>query len=298
MLGLAAIALCRANEEPWWLLYEKAQQEMDRGEYGRALYLFTKVLDTRQRPGFPEVEMALGDIYRIEGEKELAAEKYEEAYRLKKHLLSPQDAYTVLYRQVSLHKNDGNLEGWLSALQALLREDAGYYADVFSRSRDAFLNIYREKGLSRLLQLYRLHHQPVALAHAEMGEYQNEHGADAEEAVVHYLFAVVTILTDAIEEIRLVEPDYQFDDVRYFLQHVASRRNVTDYLNRIGIHKQLYYLGVASHALGTATGEALYNRRARDIWFMLRQMDEAGRYQELASAQLLSPWVKPLLYRD
>ncbi len=299
MLGLAVASLSFADEEPWWLLYETGRQEMDRGEYGRALHLFAKVLDLKQqRPAFPEVQMALGDIYRIEGEKELAARQYAKAYNQKLHFLSPLDAYTVLYRQASLYKNDDKFDSWLTVLQTLLKEDREYYSDVFSRLREALLNIYRDKGLDRLLQLYRLDYRPVGPAHAQMGEYHNRFGSSKQEAVVHYLFAVVILLTDAIEEVRRTEPAYSFRDVRSFFEHAARRRNVMEYLYRVDIFKQLYYLGVASHALGAATGEGVFRRRARDIWFVLRQVDGAERYGELASSQLLSPWEKPFLYPD
>jgi len=286
-------------ETPTWLIFEKGVLEMDRGEYGNALHLFLQAQE--QKRDYPEVEIAIGDIYKMQGEIKLAERQYLKAYGQKGAFEVPDDKYTALYRLVRLHKEQQDYVKWEKILRDVLREDQDYFRDRYQRLYDTFLKVYLNSGIDRLLVLYRLESKHAIYAHGELGEHFNRSYVEtgertgkrqlAESAMVNYLFAIVALLTDVIDEIRFWEPGFRFNDLTSLFAHLAMRRNLQDYLGNTQIFKYLYYLAVASYAAG-------YDERAEEIWRVLEGEQQAGRYGNLSWSQLSDPRVVPLLYID
>jgi hypothetical protein len=272
---------------------------MDRGEYGDALHLFLQAQE--QKRLYPEVEIAIGDIYKIQGEIILAEMQYLKAFDQKDAFEVHEDRYTALYRLVRLYKEQQDYIKWAKVLDDVLREDQDYYRDRFERLYDAFLKVYLDSGIDRLLILYRLEGKHATYAHGELGEYFNRSYVEtgqradkrqlAESAIVHYLFAIVTLFTDVIEEIRFWDPRFRFTDLTTLFAHLRMRTDLHDYLRHTEIFNYLYYLAVASYAAG-------YEERAGEIWRFLEAEQQAGRYQNLSRSQLSDPRVVPLLYID
>jgi tetratricopeptide (TPR) repeat protein len=345
--------------DPYWLLYERGLLEMDRGEYGKALQLFMSARDLRSP--YPEVEIAIGDIYRIQGEVTLAMLQYEEAYRARSHLFVPQHRYTALYRLVDIHKateDDDELERILLRIlkddftsigaavyerglrrlpaqadidfldNLYIREEDGlsyslrsdldpeqefrlnrllrsfgiesYYLDVFQRLRERLLRTYRERGLDRVLTLYRLENRAAARAHGELAALYLKREPRSPEAVTHYLFAVVIHLSNLVDEIRFWDPVFEFSGLGELMSRVVANPSLRSYISRTDLPKFLYYLGVATFGIGAAGGDwvEVGEERAREIFGLLSDIQDAGRYRNLAAKQLVAPWIKPLLYID
>jgi tetratricopeptide (TPR) repeat protein len=272
---------------------------MDQGEYGKALHLFMQALE--QKRIYPEAELAIGDIFKAQGEIPIAEKQYLKAYDQKDNFEVPDCKYIALYRLVRLYKEQEEYLKWEQTLFKVLKEDKAYYSDRFGRLYDTFLRVYTERGLNRLLVLYRLEEKHTIYAHGELGEHYNreyvqsrdktKRGELAESAMVHYLFAVVTLLSEVIEELRFWDPEYRFTDLPSLLRSTARREALYDYLIQTDIFKYLYYLGVATYAAG-------YEERASDIWSILKDEQQAGRYRNLAREQLTDPRVSPLYYID
>ncbi len=286
-------------ETPTWLIFEKGVLEMDRGEYGNALHLFLQAQEHKRI--YPEVEIAIGDIYKVQGEIILAEKQYLKAYDQRGAFEVPDDKYTALYRLVRLHKEQQDYVKWEKILHDVLREDQDYYRDRFERLYDTFLKVYLDSGIDRLLVLYRLEGKHATYAHGELGEHFNRSYVEtgkrtgkrqlAESAMVHYLFAIVVLFTDVIDEIRFWDPRFRFTDLTSLFAHLAMRTNLHDYLGDTQIFKYLYYLAVASYAAG-------YDERADEVWRVLEAEQQAGRYGNLSRSQLSDPRVAPLLYID
>lgn len=286
-------------ETSTWLIFEKGVLEMDRGEYGNALHLFLQAQEHKRI--YPEVEIAIGDIYKMQGEIILAEKQYLKAYDQRDAFEVPDDKYTALYRLVRLHKEQQDNVKWKNVLEEVLREDQDYYRDRFERLYDTFLKVYLDSGIDRLLVLYRLEGKHATYAHGELGEHFNRSYVEtgertgkrelAESAMVHYLFAIVVLFTDVIDEIRFWDPRFRFTDLTSLFAHLAMRTNLHDYLGDTQIFKYLYYLAVASYAAG-------YDDRAKEVWRVLGAEQQAGRYGNLSRSQLSDPRVAPLLYID
>lgn len=278
-----------------WFLYEqgKAKLEDPEGpELGEALLSFQEAIDKRGGP-FPEAEMAIGDIYFREGAYALAKRQYEKAYELRGGMEIAEEKYSVLYRLADLHERQEQYADMGRYLQQVL-EDQPYFTDEQYRSfKDAFLSTYEDKGLDHLFKLYRMEGVAFSVpAHAKLCWFYYRTGRSG--AILHGLFALDIMITEAVEELRRVQPGFVFTTMEVFLDAALQRDNIRKYLASGEFFKTLYYLATATY---TASRPGL----AEPIWQFLATYPlevvgpGAATYADLAARQMESPWVDPYI---
>jgi tetratricopeptide (TPR) repeat protein len=298
VLLVLASSLLSAQEDNFieaWFLYEQGKAKLDDPdgpELGEALLCFQKAIELRGGT-FPEAEMAIGDIYFREGAFALAGRQYQKAYELRTGMEIAEEKYTVLYRLADLHEIQelyADMENYL--LQIL--QDQPYFAeDQYRNFQDAFLSTYYEDGLNHLFRLYRMDGVAFAVpAHAQLGWFYYRTGRPS--AILHCLFALDIVVTESMQELRRLNPGYEFTTVQAFLDAALERENVARYLLEADFYMSLYYLGASTYA-------ASLPRLAESVWRILATypLESVGRgaaaYGDLASRQLESPWIDPYI---
>jgi hypothetical protein len=129
-------------------------------------------------------------------------------------------------------------------------------------------------------------------AHAKLGWFYYRTGRPL--AILHSLFALDIMITEAVKELRRVQPDFAFTTMEDFLDAALERENIRQYLISGEFFKTLYYLATATYA---ASRPSL----AEPIWRLLSTypMESVGpaatTYSDLAARQLESPWVDPYI---
>jgi tetratricopeptide (TPR) repeat protein len=304
---LVLIAVCApvAGQivDPPWLAYERGLQKMEAGEFGEALEIFRATLANGLI--YPEIEIATGDIYRIEGETALARRHYEKAYAQRQQLRVPEDRFTILYRLESLYRDSDRYAEMADTLVRILKEDEEYYTGVFLASRDTMRDIFFEGGLDRVIQLYRFPNVLAAAAHSRLAWYYSRSGRPL-SAVSHALFAVTIKLTETIVVLTEGTPSYRFSepdsvarrrtpstglpwpDTAALLSLAYRNEELRVYLRESGVAEDLYNLAAALSLAGES-------ERARAVWQTLASSPLEGRARDLADRQLVSPFAEPPL---
>jgi tetratricopeptide (TPR) repeat protein len=278
-----------------WFLYEqgKARLEEPAGpELGEALLAFQEAIDKRGGV-FPEAEMAIGDIYFREGAFALARRQYEKAYELRTGMDIAEEKYAVLYRLADLQEIQELYADMDDYLRQILRDQPYFAGEQFRSYQDAFLSTYYDDGLDHLFRLYRMDGVAfAAAAHAKLGWFYYRTGRPS--AILHCLFALDIVITESVNELRRVNPRFEFTTVRAFLDAAQERENIASYLIQSEFYKTLYYLAASTYA-------ASHPRLAESVWRILATypLDSVGpaatTYAELSSRQLESPWIEPYI---
>jgi tetratricopeptide (TPR) repeat protein len=278
-----------------WQLYEQGKAKLDDPdgpELGEALLAFQEAIDKRGG-SFPEAEMAIGDIYFQEGAFALAKRQYEKAFDLRKGMEIAEEKYTVLYRLADLHEIQELYADMDKYLQQVLEDQPYFTDDQYLSFRDAFLSTYEDKGLDHLFKLYRMEGVAFSVpAHAKLSWFYYRTGRSL--TILHGLFALDIMITEAVKELRRLQPGFVFTTVEAFLDAALQRENIRRYLVSGEFFKTLYYLATASYA---ASRPSL----AEPIWQLLATypLETVGpaavTYADLAVRQLESPWVDPYI---
>ncbi|MBN2534993.1 MAG: hypothetical protein JXB88_19080 [Spirochaetales bacterium] len=275
------------QEEPVWVIVEKGKAELRKKEYGNALTYFKAAISIKEE--YPEVYILIGDIYKM-SDNPIAEEYYRQAYDLRLFFELPLEKYSALYKLVTLYKSEKNYRLYEEYLYKALQEDKKYLSEYFDQYKNDFYTIFTSKGLDRLLVLYRITgYEHVITAHSELGWYNYKTGM-YKDSVIHYLFALVGVISEAFEEVRRIKPLYEYSTMTDFLKTAFAFQHVRRYLvEESDIFKLLYYLACAEYAQ-----EKDYIL-SRELWQIIVENPVSNEYINRAKMQIRSPAVEPLI---
>ncbi|MBN2552550.1 MAG: hypothetical protein JXB06_07255 [Spirochaetales bacterium] len=295
-LLIVSLPLLTAQENNFteaWFLYEQGKARLDEPggpELGEALLFFQEAIEKRGGT-FPEAEMAIGDIYFREGAFSLAKRQYEKAYELRAGMEIAEEKYTVLYRLAELHELQERYADVERYLSQVIQDQPYFEEDQYQNLRDAFVETYYDKGVDHLFRLYRMDGVAFAArAHSKLGWFYYRTGRSP--AILHCLYALDILVTEAMKELRRVEPGFSFTTVEAFLDAALERENIRQFLVAENFFQTLYYLAAATFADSRPS-------LAEPIWQLLATYPleplgpAATTYADLSRRQLESPWVDP-----
>ncbi|MBN2441443.1 MAG: hypothetical protein JXJ04_08850 [Spirochaetales bacterium] len=286
VLFISFFTFAESQDDPLWVIVEKGKAELRKKEYGNALTYFKAAI--MQKEEYPEVYVLIGDIYRI-SDNPLAMHYYRQAYDLRHFFEIPRDTYTVLYKLAFLYKAERNYREYESMLKTALAEDKTYLKEFFTPLKDDYFRIFTSKGLDRLLVLYRiLGNQHMIQAHAELGWYNYKTGM-YKESIIHSLFALVLVVSEAYKEVRYLKPMYDYVTMEDFLLTGLQYSHISKFLlQEANIYELLYYLGCATYV------ESGYIP-AKSIWTIVAQSPVPNSYKERAKMQIQAPQPEKLI---
>ncbi len=282
LLAVATLVPAADAKSPGWLLFEQGKAWADQGELGKALQSFKDaILDAGV---MPEADAALADIYRAEGEFQLAERHYLRAYNLRNALVVPAQKYEILLRWAGLYEDQERYSQMESKLLLVIADDR------WSQSEQLAIQVernYVDKGLDHVLGLYRFDSGFATAAHSRLGWFYYRTGRYP-QAVRHLLYAVILQVSEGAEFLKQRDPDTVITSLSGFFDASASDRGLRSWLDASSLQQDLYYLSAAAWELGHPT-------RARDVWKILSSLNGAGKFADLSRRQLAKPFREPYL---
>ncbi len=234
-----------ADYKPLWLRMDEAIQLVESGEIGEAVYAFRKILE--DVPGNPESEMWLGLIFDKENEYDLAISHLELALEHRKQLVVLEDLYRILYQLADIYLKVGNSSAYVGNLSSLIEFSGEKIQN--SNLKNAMLNVLREKGYDKFIELYRPENRISLKANSLLGKYYFETGKWG-LATEYLMQATGYIISSSIEEIKILDPDYIFlidESTDKSLENVFDLVNsiplLKEYFKSNSFYEYFYYLG-------------------------------------------------------
>jgi tetratricopeptide (TPR) repeat protein len=291
-LALALVLLlcftpCAAAQSsaPYWLLYEEGKTLASKKEYGEALVKFRQAIAVVGT--FPEAEIAIGDIYKVEGEVGLSIKQYEKAYNLRNSLTIPEEKYEISYKLAGIFEEQQQYRDMESRLLEIIAEDKAYNPPKTSRLREQVVANFWKSDIDGVLKLYRFEQLFPARAHSKLGWFYYKTGR-FDPAVEHLLYAASEKMKPALDAAMEADPEYQFTTLDDFLMRASSIASIKTYLEESALFADLYYLAGCAFQ----TGKPEHGVR---LWKSISVVSFAGRFQIMSQRQLKSPWMEPYL---
>lgn len=277
LLATPAATTAEPGSDPAWLLYEEGETWAAQGEFGKALKYYKEAI--LAAGVMPEAEAAIGDIYRSEGEFELAERQYTRAFNLKNALAVPAVKYDILYRWAGLYEDQELYSKMESKLLVVVADDR------WSQSEQLPVQVernYVDKGLDHVLALYRFDSLFATAAHSRLGWFYYRTGRFP-LAVRHLLYAVILQVSDVAEFLKQKDPEVAISGLESFLSLAVRDREARSWFEDSSLASDLYYLSAAAWELG-------HPGRAQSVWKILASVKEAGKYADLSRRQLAKPF--------
>jgi tetratricopeptide (TPR) repeat protein len=279
------LALAQDRQPTSWLLFEQGNALLSRKEYGQALQQYKNAIGSAGI--FPEAEMAIGDVYKEEGELELARKQYEKAYNLRNAFYISQSKYDVLYKLAKLFEDQDLFKLMEDRLSDIVADDKHFAESETLQQRTQMERIFFEKGLDRILTLYTFEDTFATGAHSELGWFYYRTGRYS-MSVSHLLYSVVYRVSELKTFMTERDVGYQFSTLKDLLAGVRGSAEASKYMDQAGLFKDLYYLAGSTFASG-------YPQHSAGVWKIISESDAAGNYRELSRRQIKTPFMEPLL---
>ena len=275
-----------ASSPPAWLLLEQGKQAFRDRNFGTALALFRESIATGGET--PEADAWIGRVFEEEGELKLAVDQYNRALALKQQFVVREDALTVRYALVNIYYETNEYGKYEVALRKIVAEDKYFINPDLSGMRDAMLRILHSGGFDRLMLLYRLTDLRTLAAHSELGAFMYRTGR-YRDATLNLAFSTITDFTTAIEELRRINPDFEFTSIQDLLARSLKDPRLAAYFVSVHLYRDLYYLAASLYANGIAG-------RAREIWSLdIDYAPKESPWRQRSIVQSRSPFIEPLL---
>lgn len=279
--GLCFAQAVAASGEPAWVAYAKGLKELNAKNYGQALYYLKAAIQTARV--MPEAELALGDLYFLQGDYLLAERQYLKAWEEQLAFQVPDEKYQALYRLARLYKLKKDFAKYETTLQKIVAAEPLFSDKLNAFFKDNLKRLYINKGFDEAFKLNRMDEGFATEAFAELAwfyyrSYRFEYALDFS------LYSVIPILSEAMKEIRANFSGYQYTTLSDFFKQALSITYIKDYLAERNIYSRLYYLALNSYELIKTRDIGIY------LLNILASLVEAGDYQRLARAQLAKPF--------
>jgi tetratricopeptide (TPR) repeat protein len=279
-----SVAGAQASSPPEaWMVYEEGNRLFEQREYGLALQRYKEAV---ARAGIlPEAEAAIGDVYRAEGELDLALGQYEKAYNHRNSLVVPGQRYEILYRKAAIYRDQELYKLMEDTLVKILEDDTNWSGGKNARLRTQVEANFYARGIDQVLRLYRFKPSFASRAHSELGWFYYRTGRFP-LAALHSLYGVIYAASEIAGFQRERDIEWEFDTLAALLGSVEGSRELTRFAVQSGLAKDMYYLAGSAWA-------AMYPKLATGLWSMLAKWGIAGEYAALSTRQLQKPWIEP-----
>ena len=236
---------------------------------------------------YPEAEYWIGEVYRMEGEFNIALVQYQKAYDQRALLENPEFSMEIQYKMADLRRLRRDYDEMVKILDDILKADASWSQESFNRSN--LLKSLDKNGITHFLVLFR-HNKPLfEKAYKTLGFYyytNNNHSKAAE----HLLFAFLIQNSVVIDALQQSKYDYAFSTLPDLLSDIAKRRDLNTYLDEVEYFKTMYYLANSLYGINNRT-------RSREIWTFLKDHGK-GEWKGRAASQLNNPQLDRIPERE
>ncbi|HKJ84435.1 MAG TPA: tetratricopeptide repeat protein, partial [Spirochaetia bacterium] len=237
-------SLAAQTPEPSWLTIKRAERLMEAGEFGLAIRSFRTALDLSAND--PLALFGLGRAYKAIGDFPVAEDYLSEALRHRQGFDVPEHALLVRYARADLYRTRRDFVRYEEELFTIIAEDPIPDEALIP---DGLHLVLAEQGIDRMLVLYRLGESGATDARGQLAELLvglGRYDAAAEQGAVTILQAFTTM----IEAARRRDPTYDFSTVEDLVQRSQGYPEVSDYLERSSLYRDIYYTAAAYYGEG------------------------------------------------
>lgn len=272
-----------SDNVPAWILVEHGKKAFRENEFGTALRYFREAIE--KEGVFPEAEYRIGNVFEKEQELALAVKQYEKALSMQNALYIPAERYAILYNLAFVYEKTDKYKQYEETLLQITADDTLFSAPENKTFRSALYNNLVENGLDKLLILYRLESDFSLEALKLLGVYYYNSGR-YNKATHHFLFPLITVFSNCIDELRKKDPDYEFEETGECLRLIMREKRLRNYVEKTELFKIMYYLAASLFAEG-------YLQRADALWRFVVDWSMTESWRNRAEAQLSQPYIEP-----
>ncbi|MHC6204255.1 hypothetical protein ACYULU_13820 [Breznakiellaceae bacterium SP9] len=250
---------------------------------------------------YPEAEYWIGEVYRMEGELELALIQYQKAVDKSSLLENPDFELDIIYKMFDIYRiqlHNASIEKQALQLYSNMEKQAQkiFTHDTISFDKPgpynwnvmvSILNKQDDDGINQFLRLYRYTNRVTEKAHRLLGIQNQDDGKP--NVSEHLLFAFLIQNSVLIAELRQSDPDFVFDTVDTLIDAAYALPQLTQYIEEVDYFKTLFYFAESLFPKNYNPNDLREKgsiRASLTIWAVLSRHSEAGEWMVRAQRRI------------
>lgn len=232
----------------------------------------------REQEFFPEAEILIGEIYKLEGEYEYAENYFKKALDHAEVLDIPDEKYAILYTMADLSRLSGDYAKMEQRLLNITGKVPLQRRNTMLKSMTSTITRNRNDSLEKFFQMYRMDDYYCLNAYCLLSDYYASVNED-EKALGFSALAVITGFSKMDEIISKRDLDYEYTNLTDFLVTVQNYSDLVDWGSENNIWKSFNNLCNLSSKVGC-------NNFSRELLKILAKNSPSEYWQKAAVLKL------------
>ncbi|MFA6856978.1 MAG: hypothetical protein WCR31_07200 [Treponema sp.] len=185
------------------------------------------------RKNFPEADWIIGDVYKYDGEYELAKAYLLSAWHNAQLLDVSDEQYDILYSLADIAYIGKDMENYEADLLLIVSDDK-YFRNV--DLNDAMMLIMRSKkagSMEKFFKLFRSDDSRSISAYFKLADYYNTDNKD--KALKASALGVLTCFTKMYTAVKQRDPEFEYAQLSSLFEEIAKYTDIIDWAETNGV---------------------------------------------------------------
>lgn len=176
---------------------------------------------------YPEADYLIANIYKLEGEYELAIRYYNQCLKNSTVLDNINDRYDILYDLADISYTMKNYDQYEKDLLLILAQDKTFKDKVLINAMKNTLAGNKKNCLEKFFQLYRNENANTLKAYYKISEYYRKF--DINKALDTSMICVITAFTKINSVIQKRDPEYSYKNIESFFVELQQYPDIIEW---------------------------------------------------------------------
>ena len=177
---------------------------------------------------YPEADKLAGDIYKIEGEYELANKYYTEALKNAQILDVPDEKFDILYELADISYTLNNDDDYEKELLLIVAQDDSFKDESLINAMKSTIASVKPDCVEKFFKLYRSNNYRVLTAYANLSQfYETKNKMD--KALICSSLCALTGFTKIFDVVSKRNPNFEYDGLYSLLQEASCYEDIVNW---------------------------------------------------------------------
>lgn len=177
---------------------------------------------------FPEADLLIGRVYRLEGEYSLARQYLLTAWQNASLLDISDEQYLILYELAELCALEGDMDGYEKNLLLILKDTEGFNNEGLKSALLSRIRGGRQDDMEKFFLLFRCDDSQSIRAYGLLADYYSEVG-QKDKSLVTSALSVLTGFTKIFDTVKARDPEFEYKGVKSLFDKMTEYPDMMDW---------------------------------------------------------------------
>lgn len=177
---------------------------------------------------YPEADMLIGKVYRLEGEYSLSRQYLLSAWQNARLLDIQDEQYSILYELAELCFLEGDMDGYEKNLLLILKDSGDFNNAALKSALLSRIRGGKKEDMEKFFLLFRCDNYRSIKAYGSLADYYQEVG-EKDKALVLSALGVLTGFSKLYDTVRSRDPEFEYKGLQSLFDKMEEYSDIIDW---------------------------------------------------------------------